>query len=47
VNELGADWLDRLELITAVERDFAIELPDQAIDDSVIVGDLIHRRARH
>lgn len=41
VNELGADWLDRLELITAVERDFAIELPDQAIDDSVIVGDLI------
>ena len=41
VNELGADWLDRLELITAVEREFAIELPDQAIDDSVIVGDLI------
>jgi acyl carrier protein len=41
VDELGADWLDRLELITAVERDFAIELPDQTIDDSVIVGDLI------
>ena len=41
INELGANWHDRLELITAVEREFAIELPDHVIDESVIVGDLV------
>jgi len=41
-DDLGADWLDRLELITAVEDQFAgVEITDAQIDQIEVVGDLI------
>ena len=40
-NDLGADWLDRLELLILIEDNFDdIELPDDA-DRIEMVGDLI------
>jgi acyl carrier protein len=39
--DLGADWLDRLELLILIEDQFAdIEIPDDA-DRIELVGDLI------
>jgi acyl carrier protein len=41
VSDLGADWLDRLELMIMVEEQFAIEFADDDLDRLVAVGDLI------
>ncbi len=41
-NDLGADWLDRLELMIAIEDQFAgVEIVDDAVDQFEVVGDLI------
>jgi acyl carrier protein len=40
--DLGADWLDRLELVIAIEDRFGIEIGDDVIDRIEAVGDLIH-----
>jgi acyl carrier protein len=41
-NDLGADWLDRLELMMAVEDQFAgVEITDEDVDHIAVVGDLI------
>jgi acyl carrier protein len=41
-NDLGADWLDRLELMMAVEDQFAgVEITDEDVDQIAVVGDLI------
>jgi acyl carrier protein len=41
-NDLGADWLDRLELMMVVEDQFAgLEITDADVDQIEIVGDLI------
>ena len=45
--DLGADWLDRVELILAVEDYFDIELADDGIENIVVVGDLIHLVEAH
>lgn len=43
VGDLGADWLDRLELMIAIEDRFAaMEIPDDALDQLMVVGDLMH-----
>ena len=40
--DLGADWLDRLELMNAIEDQFAgVEIVDDAVDQLEVVGDLI------
>jgi acyl carrier protein len=41
MNDLGADWLDRLELAIAIEEDFNIEFADDDIERLVAVGDLV------
>src|SRR5947209_5741676 len=42
LDDLGADWLDRLELIMAIEEQFTgLEIADDQIDHIEIVGDLI------
>lgn len=42
IEDLGADWLDRLELMIAIEDQFAgIEIADDVADQMVVVGDLI------
>ena len=41
-NDLGADWLDRLELMMVVEDQFAgVEITDEDVDQIAVVGDLI------
>jgi acyl carrier protein len=40
--DLGADWLDRLELMTAIEDQVAgIEIDDVVVDQIDTVGDLM------
>jgi acyl carrier protein len=41
-DDLGADWLDRLELMIVIEDQFAgMEITDADIDQIEVVGDLI------
>jgi acyl carrier protein len=40
--DLGADWLDRLELVIAIEDRFGVEIGDDVAERIEAVGDLIH-----
>ena len=41
-NDLGADWLDRLELMIVIEDRFAdVVITDEDVDQIEVVGDLI------
>ena len=41
-DDLGADWLDRLDLMIAVEDQFVgVEITDDEVDHIEVVGDLI------
>ena len=47
--DLGADWLDRLELMIMIEDQFDVEIADDVVDQLEAVGDHIrfveaHRR---
>ena len=39
--EIGADSLDIVELVMALEEEFDIEIPDTAIEDIITVGDAV------
>ena len=41
VNDLGADSLDIVEFVMAVEKEFKISIPDEAAIQLVTVGDAI------
>ena len=42
-DDLGADWLDRLELIMVIEDQFVgVEITDTDFDQIEVVRDLIH-----
>jgi acyl carrier protein len=41
VDDLGADSLDTLELVMALEEEFGIEIPDEDAEKIVTVGDAI------
>jgi acyl carrier protein len=41
VDDLGADSLDRVELIMALEETFGIEIPDEAAEKLVTVQDAV------
>jgi acyl carrier protein len=41
-HDLGADWLDRLELMIAIEDRFVnVQITDEDVDQIEVVGDLI------
>jgi len=40
-NELGADSLDTVELVMALEEEFDIEIPDEAAEGIATVGDAV------
>ena len=42
LKDLGADWLDRLELVMALEDQFGVEIEDRLVDHLQAVGDLVH-----
>ena len=41
IEDLGADSLDAVELVMAVEEEFGIEVPDDEAEKLVSVGDII------
>ena len=41
IDDLGADSLDTVELVMAFEEEFGIEIPDDAAESIVTVGDAI------
>jgi acyl carrier protein len=40
-DDLGADSLDRVELVMAFEEEFSIEIPDSSAEKIIKVGDAI------
>jgi len=41
IEDLGADSLDTVELVMAFEEEFGIEVPDEAAEKLLAVGDVI------
>ncbi|MFM2295158.1 MAG: acyl carrier protein [Verrucomicrobiota bacterium] len=41
IEDLGADSLDTVELVMALEEEFSIEVPDEAAEKLQSVGDVI------
>lgn len=41
IDDLGADSLDTVELIMALEEEFGVEIPDEDAEKMVTVGDAI------
>ena len=41
VADLGADSLDTVELVMAFEEEFGVEIPDDAADSILTVGDAV------
>ena len=46
-DDLDADSLDRLQLVTAFEDEFDIEIPDEDIEKIHTVGELAHYLEEH
>ena len=42
IDDLGADSLDLVELIMALEEEFGIEIPDADAEKVVTVGDVVN-----
>ena len=41
MDDLGADSLDAVELVMALEEEFGIEIPDEDAEKLITVGDVI------
>ena len=41
VDDLGADSLDVVDLISSVEDEFDVEIPDEKVEDIKTVGDIV------
>ena len=47
LDDLGADSLDTVELIMALEEEFSIEVPDEQAEKLLTVGDVIKYIEEH
>jgi acyl carrier protein len=47
MNNLGADSLDIVELIMALEEEYEIEIPDEDVEKIVTVGDVVEYIKAH
>ena len=47
IDDLGADSLDTVELVMAFEEEFSVEIPDDAADTILTVGDAIKYIEKH
>jgi acyl carrier protein len=47
VEDLGADSLDTVELVMALEEEFSIEIPDEDAEKIATVGDAINYIGEH
>ena len=41
IDDLGADSLDTVELVKAIEEEFGVEIPDDAAETILTVGDAV------
>ena len=47
IENLGADYLDTVELVTALEEELGMEIPDQDAKKLRSVGDVLHYIKTH
>ena len=47
IDDLGADSLDTVELIMALEEEFDVEIPDEDAEKMVTVGDALNYLKEH
>ena len=47
IDDLGADSLDTVELIMALEEEFNVEIPDEDAEKMVTVGDSLNYLKEH
>ncbi len=47
IEDLGADSLDTVELVMAFEEEFGLEVPDEAAEKLLSVGDVINYITEH
>jgi acyl carrier protein len=47
IDDLGADSLDTVELIMALEEEFSVEIPDEEAEKLVTVGDAMKYLQEH
>ena len=47
IEDLGADSLDTVELIMALEEEFGIEVPDEQAEKLTTVGDVVKYIEEH
>jgi acyl carrier protein len=47
IDDLGADSLDTVELIMALEEEFNVEIPDEDAEKMVTVGDALNYLKEH
>ena len=47
VEDLGADSLDTVELVMALEEEFSIEIPDEDAEKITTVGDAVNYVQKH
>jgi acyl carrier protein len=47
IDDLGADSLDIVELVMAFEEEFGVEIPDDAAETILTVGDAIRFLEKH
>ena len=47
IEDLGADSLDIVELVMAMEEEFAVEIPDEEAENIKTVGDAINYVKTH
>jgi acyl carrier protein len=47
IDDLGADSLDTVELVMAFEEEFGVEIPDDAAETILTVGDAVRFLEQH
>jgi acyl carrier protein len=47
LEDLGADSLDIVEMVMAIEQEWDIEIPDEAAEEIKTVGDAVNYIVRH
>lgn len=47
VDELGLDSLDAVEVVMAIEDEFAVEIPDQEADKIASISDAVNYISTH
>ncbi len=47
IDDLGADSLDLVDLMMALEEEFDFEIPEEDLEDITTVGDVVDYAKRH